>query len=157
MSTAANEITACGVALDLKNADTSFELILSNEKSSAGKLTRLAVRGVGNDKTGEIAELKNALLETADHSTANSLQNIAAEKPGTFQAQKIGDDHQFGGLFQQLLVGGARVTISTANEKHVWTISGPASQSIRSAYLMCAGDLYRPESETARKSSQVSP
>ena len=138
------EITACGIAIDLTADGQSFELILANEKASAGKVTKLTVRpSSGNTEPAE-ARIKSASLQTLDHSTADALDVVSDPEDGDFQARAIGKNDAFGSLFQQLLVGGGRVTITSSTKEHVWKITGPAAHSVRQAYLMCAGDLYRP-------------
>jgi hypothetical protein len=49
-------------------------------------------------------------------------------------------------FIQELMLQGTRieVTASDRTEPHHFKIDGPLTQSVRAAYLNCAGDLYRP-------------
>lgn len=45
-------------------------------------------------------------------------------------------------LFQQLMVGGATVTIDRASGGDVLTIPGPLPHAVRTGFLNCSGDLF---------------
>ncbi len=144
MTAVGENIIACGIAIDLKAGDQTFELILSNEKTAQLKLTKLQARQLTADQETKHVEITNAALKTADYSTTKSFRVVFPNAHGRFEATVAEDSGSAGILFQQLLIGGGKVTIETAERKFSWHLSGPAPQNVRAPYLMCAGDLYRP-------------
>lgn len=72
---------------------------------------------------------------------------------GGFMETRAALGSDTGALFMQdLLVSGGTFSIEVAGGEAPRTLAmpGPMPHSVRQAYLMCAGDLFRPEDEAAR-------
>ncbi len=142
-----SEIVACGLAMLLKHPNRDFRAFLVNEKEEAGVRTvlRASTQQTARATDNNInTPLVSASVTTTDISTVEilTLQRDGDERQ--FEASARLSSSDVAKLFQQLLVSGAVISMRTSKETYEWRLQGPASQSVRAAYLMCSGDLYRP-------------
>lgn len=141
-----SEILACGLTMLLKHPNHDFRAFLVNEKEEAG------VRTVLRASTQQPASATDNNINTPLLSVSATTTDISTVE--TLTLQRDGDERKFEAsarlsssdvakLFQQLLVSGTANSIRTSKETYEWRLQGPASQSVRAAYLMCSGDLNR--------------
>jgi len=130
-------ILACGMGFKLTSTNGSYAVNLVNEKVKSGMVTKLIVR---SDQKNTIS---SAAVRTLDFSTQKILTKMQSDNQNTIYSQKLSPD-TIGRLFQQLMVSGAKIEITSMSETITWDFPGPASQSLRAMYLMCSGDMYRP-------------
>jgi len=130
----------------LKHPKRDFRAFLVNEEEAG-------VQTVLRASTQQPASATDNNINTPLLSVSATTTDISTVE--TLTLQRDGDERKFEAsarlsssdvakLFQQLLVGGADISIRTSKETYEWRLQGPASQSVRAAYLMCSGDLYRP-------------
>lgn len=147
MSVVDREIKACGIALDFMTEAHDLVVTLSNRKHTKGVKTLLTVRSKEPVKTADANTrvISDVEIKTASLSTSDILKSTKSEPPAEYQAAAHLPSGDFSSLFQQLLVGGGQVSVTVDGKRWTREISGPSPNSVRAEYLMCSGDLYRPE------------
>lgn len=133
-------IKSCGIAFRAREQGDELTVLLTNERDTQSTVTKLTATGPDTVSIQGVAISIEAMSTSAITGPANT--NGKPSNP----FQRVGKltDDQRGTLFQQALVLGFKLDIETTKGTYSWRHAGPAPQNVRSMYLMCSGDLYRP-------------
>lgn len=132
-------IVACGVriAAETGGAENRLDVMLMRTKDAADLVARLM--------PGGSRSIERFGLTTATQSSDQIFSESPLRDDGVIELRAPAASAAVTSLIQELMVSGAVLDVTYAgNEKTTSSIRGPMPQSVRAAYLNCAGDLYRP-------------
>jgi hypothetical protein len=85
-------------------------------------------------------------LKSASHDTRTSFSKAAPSPTGGFEVRGTLEGLDGSTFIQEIMIQGATVSVTTAGGvMQQLVLSGPLPQPVRASYLMCAGDLFRPQ------------
>jgi hypothetical protein len=136
-----NQLTACGVRATFAGADVGgfdFLLIkLADDKSE------WAVKFA--PANGKVSHLANVSLEAAGFDTAVTLKPNVSHAAGEIDNRGPLEEAVATSLVVGLMVGGGTFKLTDKDGTvRAFTVPGPLPHEVRSGYLACAGDLFRP-------------
>jgi len=136
-------VSGCGIEILALKGAQQFSVSIVIERTSQGRATRLKAIATSSGSAENLAAIKEAFIETSGLSSREFFLPRRENPAGPFEVNAFDTRAPVGFLLQQILMGGATVGITQSGEKLIWKVSGPAPESVQSAYLTCAGDLYR--------------
>jgi hypothetical protein len=120
------QIKACGVRFGFVDIEVAMKL------ERAGATAELVV------SAQPAADVR---LATASQDTSRLITGPASD--GSWRG--VPDPTAGAMLWQELMIGGARITIGGPTERpRRLVVPGPLPQQVRASYLNCAGDLFGP-------------
>lgn len=98
------------------------------------------------DATAKPQPIINLQLVTATHDTNTSFPKPTASTAGRFESRGRLEGFSGASFIQGIMVGGGTFTITAKDGRTLsFALPAPMPPDVRSTYLMCAGDLVRPE------------
>jgi hypothetical protein len=137
-----DRLSACGVRATFAGADAgSFALMLV--RLAGDNNSEIAVTfAPANGKTVDVTSVS---LEAAGIDTALTLKPNAGHAQGEVDHRGAVDEPTATALIVGLMVGGGTFKIAAHDGSvRAFTVPGPLPHEVRSGYLTCAGDLFRP-------------
>jgi hypothetical protein len=127
------DVRQCGLkAKFVAETDRPLTLEIALERGQGGSIVAVRVIGAPPAATVAIA-------------TQDPLPKFAAAHSDTAVAlQAPADSPEATDFLRRAMIAGVRVDMGYQGLQQRLEINGPVPQSVRAAYLNCAGDLYRP-------------
>ena len=137
------EVAGCGLTSSLRFPETLAvgEVFAFRE----GDATAFAVRA----RTVPVsAEITGVRLITATHDTAADFPKVRTIAGGMIETRSVLEGFAGSSFAQSLMVTGGRFELTLSGGQTVaYELPRPMPHAVRQAYLNCAGDLFRPETE----------
>lgn len=94
------------------------------------------------------AKITSVRLVTATHDTAADFPEVRTLDGGMIETRKVLEGFAGASFAQALMVTGGRFEITMSGGRTVvYDLPSPMPHTVRQAYLNCAGDLFRPDTE----------
>lgn len=140
------QISGCAVQAVFQSAtgvsDVRFALVKDSSQRGG---TKFVLSGSLNDPSGTPLVLEKLVLTTAEASTSGFSALVDRER-GTYETSGTFEALEGGTVMRDLMLSGATIALSVRGRPRVDLIlTGPLAASVRTGYLQCAGDLFRPE------------
>lgn len=139
-----DDIVGCAIESEFEVAGQVLTTRVTVSAAESGNLFQIsATKPSGDD--GPSMKLTDVRLKTPRFDSREAFKRVPATPAGSVALSAELDTTEGAMLMQSLTVLGAEWTVSHgAGSPIVLTLPRPLAQSVRSAYLNCAGDLYRP-------------
>lgn len=144
-----SRIAGCGVEAVFTGQAGRLAISLTIVRDERGSSQRV-VRGHWRNVDGIPRQISRIGIATSTRALMAPDDRWSTADDGAAQSREPaatpGDWSAFGGLMQELLVGGGQITIHSPGGTELrLALPGPAAHTVRSSYLNCAGDMFRDE------------
>jgi hypothetical protein len=137
-----DKLTACGVRAVFDGpAGGSFALLLVRLDDPNGSEWSVSFKPTDSQDQGA----ETVSLETDGLTTATLFKPTTPAVPGTVETRGALDETTGTRLIIGLMIGGGTFTVTDrSGASSAFAVPGPLPHEVRSGYLTCAGDLFRP-------------
>jgi hypothetical protein len=141
------DIQGCVVRSKHVARDQTFETLVQVRKTNRGNVFSVSVTGTGTDNARDTAAIRNVSVKLIGSNLGRELKAVAsvAGAPNTSSVSASFDATSGAMFMQALMVQGAQVGVTLGDGSTLeLSLPGPMPASVRSSYLHCSGDVYRP-------------